>query len=445
MAIDVEFSDRTPQGIAGVLARLISEGVLAPGDRLPTVRDIAADLAVSPATVSAAWQALTRTGLIVSRGRAGTFVRTTRRDWLTPRVQGLSARGESTGFDLSLGTPDPLLLPPLGPVFARVTPRAETGRYHDLPVLPELAAVLQGTWPVPAESITVVDGALDGISRVLEQIVKFGDRVVVESPGFPYFFDLVEALGGEAVTVELDEEGIVPRSLAHSLALRPAAVIIQPRAQNPTGASMTAERAGALADVIGAARDGERIVIVEDDHSGAISMAPDVTLATWLPEQVVHVRSYSKSHGPDLRIAAVGGPTWLIERVIARRMLGPGWTSRLLQNVLWELLTDDDSARAVARARLTYRDRVAAVVRALARQGIDVPTPDGVNLWLPVLQERAALVHLAAAGIAVAGGSSFVAARGSSGDFVRVTAGLVAEGADAVAAELAAASRAVPV
>jgi len=455
MHLPAAFPDRSPQGIAGVIARLVNEGVLAPGDRLPTVREIAADLGVSPATVSAAWQALSRAGVLVSRGRAGSFVQAPQRDWLTRRVRGMSGQVERGTLDLSTGTPDPGLLPALGRAFARVSLRADAGRYGDLPVLPDLAEVLEDSWPSAAEMITVVDGALDGISRVLEQVVRFGDRVAVESPGFPYFFDLLDALGAEAVPLELDEEGVLPASLSRALARHPSAVILQPRAQNPTGASMSAHRAQQLAGAVRAARDGDRVVVIEDDHSGMIAMAPAVTLAHWLPDQVVHVRSFSKSHGPDLRIAALGGPARVVERVIARRMLGPGWTSRLLQAVLLDMLTDADSIAEVRAARLAYRDRQEAVAAGLRRRGIAIPSADGINLWLPVADERAAHVRLAAAGIAVAGGGPFLAG-GSPGDdaegdpaarpgpdgFVRVTAGLVAQGASGVAAELATAARA---
>ncbi|TFC15655.1 GntR family transcriptional regulator [Cryobacterium algoritolerans] len=83
-----EVEKRTPAGIATALGRLISSGRLAPGDRLPTVRALAAALAVSPATVSHAWQALSAVGLIVSRGSSGTFV-------LEAAPRGLPVRSQS--------------------------------------------------------------------------------------------------------------------------------------------------------------------------------------------------------------------------------------------------------------------------------------------------------------------------------------------------------------
>ncbi|WP_141015206.1 aminotransferase-like domain-containing protein [Nocardioides sambongensis] len=432
--------DRTPQGIAGAISRAIRSGGLAPGQRLPTVRDVAAELGVSPATVSAAWQALRRTGLVVARGRAGTFVADAPTAWLSPRQRSLvGAIAEETRWDLSRGTPDPTLLPDLGPALQRVSQRAGTLTYQDEPVLPKLREVLASSWPYPAEVITVVDGATDAIARTLEQVVSYGDRVVLESPGFPPFFDLVEALGAEVVPVELDAEGIRPDSLRGALEARPVAAVLQPRAHNPTGISTSTARAAALARVV--ARSGEDAPwILEDDHSGAISTAPDVSLGTHLPERVVHVRSFSKSHGPDLRIAALGGPAELVDRLIARRMLGPAWTSRMVQTILLDLLTHAGSMDAVGEARRQYFGRQREMVARLAELGLEVPTPDGINLWLPVADEGAATTALAAAGIRVAGGAPFLVDATADTPHVRITSGVVpADEAGVVAAAIAAA------
>jgi DNA-binding transcriptional MocR family regulator len=438
-------ADRSPRGIAARLAREITGGRLVPGERLPTVREVATELGVSPATVSEAWQALRRAGLVVSRGRAGSFVgEVTRRD-LPPRVQGLMGRQADAALDLSRGIPDPRLLPSLEPALQRVQLRASTSVYQDDPVLPALRELLARTWPAPVDGLTVVDGAQDGVGRALEQVVRLGDRVIVESPGYPPFLDLIEVLGAEPVPVLLDEAGVRPESLRRALERRPAAMILQPRAQNPTGVSMSAERAAELARVLAGA---ERPVwVVEDDHSGSISTSPDVSLATYLPERVVHVRGFSKSHGPELRVAALGGPAALVDRIVARRMLGTGWTSRMIQTILADLLTAARSLDEVAEARRQYFARQGAVMAALADRGVVVPAPDGINLWLPVEDERAALVQLATAGIRVAGGAPFLApgTEEAVGPHVRVTTGLVdAEHAPAVAAALAGVVRVRP-
>jgi DNA-binding transcriptional MocR family regulator len=432
-----EIENRTPAGIAAAIGRLIASGRLAPGDRLPTVREFATLLGVSPATISHAWQALGSVGLIVSRGRSGTFVLDAAPRWLPARSQSMVGRHQNARIDLSRGTPDPSLLPTLGPALSRVSERAVTPIYQDLPVIPELLTVLTESWPYPVESVTVVDGALDAISRSLDAVTRFGDRVIVENPGFPPFFDLLDQLGLERVPVDVDRHGITPSSFQAALKLAPTAVILQPRAQNPTGASMTASRAEELARLLSAHKRNADTVVIEDDHSGEISISPDVSLGRWLPDRVLHVRSFSKSHGPDLRIAALGGPASLVDPIVARRMLGPGWTSRMLQTILYDLLTSRESIDEISEARRIYFARQKALADALRRNGLDLAQADGINAWLPVDDERDAIVQLAASGIRVAGGSPFFATE-SAQSFIRVTAGGLPDEIEPIAEALAA-------
>ncbi len=439
-AIAPAVEEPTPHGIAAAVARLITSGDLAPGDRLPTVRELATDLGVSPATVSHAWQALSGVGLIISRGRSGSFVRAMPRKWLPPRFQGLAGQLEATRLDLSTGTPDPELLPGLASAFSRASMQAGTASYLDQPVIPELEQVLRDTWPYPVETLTVVDGALDALSRAMELVVRFGDRVVVEDPGFPPIFDLLEHFGAVRLPVGVDDDGMRPDLLEQALTLRPTAIVLQPRAQNPTGRSLSPDRARELAQIIHRSRHASDAIVLEDDHSGAISAVQDVSLGSWIPAQVLHIRSFSKSHGPDLRIAGIGGATELVDRIVSRRILGPGWTSRMLQTMLFDLLTDPASIAEVDFARDTYRTRQQHLSTALAGHGVLLPPGDGINTWLPVNDERAAIVQLAARGIRVAAGAPFQAV--GTGAFVRVTAGAVRDDFDSVAVNLAAASRA---
>jgi DNA-binding transcriptional MocR family regulator len=438
-SVALAVDEPTPSGIAGAIGRLISSGDLAPGDRLPTVRELAAELGVSPATVSHAWQALAGVGLIVSRGRSGSFVQSARTEWIPPRSRNLADQPVAR-LDLSTGTPDPLLLPDLAPALSRVSSRAGTTSYLDSPVLPELGRLLRASWPYPVEALTVVDGAMDAMSRSLDLVLRFGARVVVENPGFPPIFDLLDHHGIERLPVELDAHGIRPDSLAAALKRSPAAIVLQPRTHNPAGVSMTAARASELARVIRTSRTADNTIVIEDDHSGQISAIPEVSLGSYLPERVLHIRSFSKSHGPDLRIAAVGGPQALVDRLVARRLLGPGWTSRMLQSILHDMLTSAQTIDEVSDARRVYRGRQRALSEALAENGYRGHLPDGINLWMNVDDERNAVVQLAAAGIRVAAGTPFLAAAG--GQFIRVTAGLVRDDFDAVARHLAAATRA---
>lgn len=433
--IETRLEEPTAKGLAAAVSRTIRDGALRPGDRLPPIRGLAHELALSPTTVSAAWSVLARAGTIRTLGRRGTVVS----DPSGPRDgryrQALEHQAPFA-LDLSTGVPDERLLPGLGPALRAVTTAGTPRSYLDDPVLPELHDVLAGTWPYEPPALTVVDGAMDALELVIRAAVRYGDRVLVEHPTFPPLLDLLEAAGAEVVGIPLDEEGLDAGALQAALAGPVAALFWQPRAHNPTGVSTSCRRL----EEIGRLLAGGDALVVEDDSAAAISTSPDLSLGSVLPERTVHVRSFSKSLGPDLRLAAMSGPVDLVADVRHLRQLGQGWSSRLLQRVLVHLLTDPASQAQVAGAREEYDRRRTCFAQRLAESGIPVPGSDGLNLWVPVHDEAAALVRLAARGIGVAPGEPFTVLP-ETGGHVRVTVGLVRDHLDQVAADVAAAAR----
>jgi DNA-binding transcriptional MocR family regulator len=424
-------TDRSARGIAAAVGRLISAGELTTGTRLPTVRELSKALGVSPTTVSEAWQSLAAVGAIDARGRQGTFVSRPTGP-ITPRRYRRVTEGPGRfALDLSTGTPDPALLPDLGPVIARVNRQSLTGSYLDRPVLPELEERVRADWPFVPEALTVVDGAMDALDRVAGVVVRLGDRVVVEQPAFPPLLDLLDLLGAEVIGVDLDEEGMQPDGLAAAAATGVRAVFLQPRAHNPTGITLTSSRARQLAAILA----GSGAIIVEDDHSGDIASGALVSLGQWMPSLTVHIRSYSKSHGPDLRLAAVGGAGDVVTAVINRRLLGPGWSSRILQAVLVEMLDHQPTIDAVAAARHEYARRRRAVTDVLAAHHVEFTGTDGINLWMMVADERSALLTLAAQGIGAAPGEPFMVSEGPPA--LRVTVGLIDHDIEGCATRLA--------
>jgi DNA-binding transcriptional MocR family regulator len=411
--------DRSAKGIAAAIGRLVSSGELPAGTRLPTVRELSRRLSVSPTTVGEAWRTLASVGAIEARGRNGTFVRTPTGPGGPRRYRRITEGPGHFALDLSTGTPDPALLPDLGPVIARVSRQSLTSSYLDHPVLPELEAALRARWPFTPEELTVVDGALDALDRITQVVVRLGDRVVVEHPAFPPLLDLLERVGAEVIGVDVDEQGLSPEGLRHALGRDPVAIFLQPRAHNPTGVTMTARRASALARLI--APTGA--LVVEDDHSGDISSSPPMSLGRHLPDRTVHIRSFSKSHGPDLRLAAVGGAGEVVATVANRRLLGPGWSSRILQALLLALLDDPATLERIDQARAAYAERRRIVSEVLRGQGVPVSGADGINLWVEVADERAALITLAARGIGAAPGEPFLVRPDT--DHLRVTVGAI--------------------
>ena len=199
---------------------------------------------------------------------------------------------------------------------------------------------------------------------------------------------------------------------------------------------MTTSRAAELAGLLGSSR----VLIVEDDHSGDIAQGAPVSLGSWLPNSTVHIQSFSKSYGPDLRLAAMGGPAEVIGPLVDRRLLGPGWSSRLLQQILLELLRDPITQAAVTHARSTYTERRLALLGSLAEAGIKAQAADGINAWVPVRDEQTTVLALATHGIGVAAGSPF-AVHPPQSAHIRVTAGLLRGDFKRVAQLLAAADQ----
>jgi DNA-binding transcriptional MocR family regulator len=397
----VAVDDRSARGIALALSAAIDQGSLAPGTQLPPIRRAARDLEVAPATVSAAWSQLARAGLIETDGRRGTRVR----EAVAGPRRYRRALSAQDGFrvDLSTGLPDAHLLPDLHGALRRVPRDEQQHSYLEDPVVPALRALLVESWPFPAEQLTVVDGAMDAHSQFVAAHLRFGDRVAVEQPCFPPLLDLLEMAGVVPLPVAYDADGPVVDDVVAAMEAGAKVLFFQPWGQNPSGQSLTPERALGLTAVL----EGRDVVVVEDDSAGGAPSGAPLSLGSRLPDRTVLVRSYSKTHGPDLRLAAVGGPRSVVDPIVERRYLGQGWSSRLLQSILVDLLTTARSRAVVDRAQRTYADRTTAMANALAAQGVVVPGRDGINLWVPVADQSAALLHLAAAGVRAASGDPF--------------------------------------
>ena len=404
-------NDRSARGIATAIGRMISSGELVIGAQLPTVRQLSRKLGVSPTTVGEAWRSLAEVGAIETLGRNGSFVRQPTGPGGPRRYRQVAADSDHRGhfaLDLSTGTPDSSLLPDLRTALARVSSQTLTISYLDHPVLPQLEEALRHRWPFVPEELTVVDGAMDALDRIAQVVVRLGDRVIVEHPTFPPLLDLLENIGADVIGVDVDAEGMNVEALTAALEQKPTALFLQPRAQNPTGVTMSAQRAQHIANAIVASGHSESITIIEDDHAGDIAVGELNSIGNHLPTRTVHIRSYSKSHGHDLRLAAVGGAGDVISAAANRRLLGPGWSSRILQAVLLELLDDQATLESLSHARAEYARRRQEVVQILSERNVFSTGTDGINLWVRVSDERSALMTLAAQGIGAAPGTPFL-------------------------------------
>jgi DNA-binding transcriptional MocR family regulator len=367
-------------GAASIAARIeaaIADSRLGAGQRLPTVRELAWQLAVSPATIAAAYRTLRERGLVSANTRLGTRVAS------QPPLRVRGGTPLPAGVrDLASGNPDPALLPPLGPALARLDP---VHKLYGGPVkLPRLAELAREDFAADGiiGDIAVASGALDGIERLLQTQLRPGDQVIIEDPSWPRINDLVRAVGLRPVPVPVDQRGLIPAGLERALGRGARAVIVTPRGQNPTGAAVDAERGEALRRLLGAHPGA---IVIEDDYIAAVADAPYVPLHTASPRWAV-IRSLSKVLGPDLRIAPMAGDALTISQVEGRQLLGAGWVSHLLQQTAAELWASQETRALLARAGRSYARRCAALTTALARRGI-IARGGGLGVWIPLTEQ----------------------------------------------------------
>lgn len=420
----------TSAELVAYLETLILDGKLRPGSRLEPVRVAAESLGLAPNTVAAAYRQLGQRGLVVGKGRQGTFVA----ERYHPRGD-LVDHVPADLIDLASGKPDRRLLPDLAPFLERLGGSAVT--YGDPPVALELsgaAAPLLATEEVPVDHLAVTGGALDGVERALAAWLRPGQSVAVEDPGWFAMVDLVRSMGMVAVPVEIDQEGYRPDALADALS-RVDGVLITPRAQNPTGAAVSAERAASLRALLG---QYPQLIVVEDDHMGPTGGAALHSVVEGL-ERFAHVRSFAKSHGPDLRTAVVAGDGVTIERLQSRQLVGPGWVSHILQRTVAAMIDSPEVQRLHTRATAEYARRRDLTRTALESAGLDVIGRSGLNLWVRVPDEDRSVASAREAGYAIRPGRRF---RHAAASAVRIT---VAEVEETHVLELAGALAAPPV
>jgi DNA-binding transcriptional MocR family regulator len=396
------------------------------------VRQTARRLGLSPATVAAAYRALRDRGVVTTRGRLGTAV-SPRPPLRTHAARALPAHAR----DLASGNPDPALLPDLRRALGSLElPTRVYGQEVGYAPLLAHARRSLARDGVAVPELTVTSGALDAIERALLAHLRPGDRVAVEDPGFVGVLDLLPALGLVPVPVALDERGPLPDSVEAALEEDARALIVTPRAQNPTGAAIDAARARELVRVLAAHRE---LLLIEDDHAAGAAGVPLHTLCTSAVRRFAFTRSFSKTLGPDLRVAVLAGDPETIARVEGRQIVGMRWVSHVLQRLVHALVLDRAVRAGLREAARLYARRREALVAALAREGVAAWGRSGFNLWVPVREEAAAVARLLEEGYAVAAGERF---RVQSGPGLRVTtAALEEREAPAAAAALARALR----
>ncbi|HEY6842227.1 MAG TPA: PLP-dependent aminotransferase family protein [Chthoniobacterales bacterium] len=457
--------------IAGVIRDAIGTGHFPVGTQLPTVRQLSKDLVVSETTVARAYEFLREQGQIEGKVGSGTYVRNPATNnhpnsfaSLLPRLSTIEAAGSQsksspwrrrtltsnaahlrTAYPLALdctsGRPNPALLPVsvLRKAWQAATLRMDCEQLqyagpHPVPLLVEqVVPRLEADGVFARESDIIVGSSAQQLIMLALQVVctLSGQTkliIGVEEPGYPTIFDSFERLGHQLVGIDVDAYGAIPASLENALALGVQVVLLTPRAHNPTGASWSPERMSAISNTIAAHSE---VVVIEDDHFAGITTTCPGSLFSdeRLGDRVIYIRSFSKSIGPDFRIAIAAARSRLRALLMEEKSFADGWSSRLTQYSIAEVLADPDLDIALGNAAEAYEDRRRATSRVLSSKvaGLARVTPgmDGVSIWVvlsPEIGSSEVIEHGASLGVLVAPGEPFFIGIGHH-DVIRVNAG----------------------
>ncbi len=433
------------------LERLIGQGLLRPGVKLPATRELARDLHVNRTTVAAAYEELVAAGWARAHVGQGTFVA----DHLPERVEPappparpvswgglLSKRAQVIGAEarrreaysqmarpaagaisFAGGMPDSALFPTDG--FRRVLNAVirEEGRellqYYPAagyaPLRQYLSSYLLrfGVEARP-EEILIVNGSQQGFDLVARTLLDPGDAVAIEQPSYPRAVQVFRAFGAELLPVPMREGGLGLPELERLLERQaPKFLYCQPSAHNPTGLTMPAAARQRLLEL--AAR--HRLPIVEDGFDGALyygERPPSPLKASDAAGQIVYIGTFSKILFPGLRLGWIVAAPELIERLEMAKQLVDIHTSPLIQAAVYHFCHRRLLERHQVRVRREYERRRNALVAALAAHmpaGTTWTEPRGGFSLLVTLPEgmdaRALLPRAVARGTVFTPGDAF--------------------------------------
>lgn len=431
--------------LAEDMARAIGDGLLKPGDRLPSVRETCLRRGISPSTVFQAYGLLETRGLVEVRARSGFYVRAIRRA-LRPVPQPAVAHSEATevavsalAFDLLESTRDPSVVP-LGSAFpgAQLFPSEVLGRscaraMRRLKPQQMTSALTAGEEslrqalrrryalhgvPLGPDEIVITNGAMEALNLCLQAVTKPGDIVAIESPTFYAALHVLERLKLRAVEVSTDPtEGVQLEALADLLSSqRVAACWLMPSFQNPLGALMPDARKRALVELL----SEHSVPLIEDDVYGELyadMRRPLPAKAFDTQGIVLHCSSFSKCLSPGYRVgwAAAGRFARDVQRL---KMMSSLATSQAPQLAIADYLSQGGYDRHLRRLRSELAAEQQRVRRLVLRHfppKTRVTQPrGGYFLWLelPPTVDALALHHQAmATGISTAPGVLFSADR----------------------------------
>lgn len=433
---------RTPlvSQIVGGLQGLIAGQVLKPGSKLPSIRAFAASHNVSVFTVVEAYDRLVAQGWLISKTNAGFFVKRRGEEGvpnLAP-AERPSPRFDAAWYLKQIFENGNL---PLKPgcgwlphdwLFADAVRRSLRQLSTDAPPLDGYGlphghvalrmvvaeSMCEQHLMVDADRVMLTQGSSQALGLVARQLIRPGDRVLVDDPGYPNLFHALRFAGAELLGVPRTPSGYDLLELeALLIRHRPKLFFTQPRLQSPTGSTASVAH---LHRVLALAAQHD-LIVVENDIYADMDTALRPSLATLDQlDRVVYIGSFSKTISPNLRTGYLLARPDLLDQLVQQKMLSGLTSSEITERLTFGVLTDGRWRKHLkaVRERLDQARRV--VARKLDSRGFELflEPEAGMYLWTrhPDLHDSAALSREATGeGIMLGPGELFLAEQRPTG------------------------------
>ncbi|PYB78935.1 PLP-dependent aminotransferase family protein [Pseudomonas sp. LB-090624] len=378
--------------IVDALGKDIARGQLRRGDRLPTLRELATALDITPGTVSRAYTEASRRGLTHGEVGRGTYVlgEGAPEAELPVAIPGSGQSGvlRSGVLDLSIIKPQSTFQEPwLRSAFAELSQGDDLGPALDYvpdgghPLHRQAAAAWLSQWIPDAEwqQVVLTSGAQHGLMVAISALTRHQDLVLCESLCYPGIISVVHGTGRRLAGVPMDEYGIIPQALRDICKReRPAMLVCVATCQNPTTAIMPNARRAEIAAI---AREFD-FLILDDDIYGFLATDDDIRpLSTFAPERSIYLTSLSKSVLPALRIGYLYSPARLLPRLTAMVRSTVWMPSPLTAHIASHVLNTGLHAEIIARHRAEAAARQ-AIARDVFQRWELIGQPFSYHAWL---------------------------------------------------------------
>ena len=400
------------------LRGLIDNQTLKPGAKLPSIRAFAATYSVSTFTVVEAYDRLVAQGLLVSRGNAGFFVNRAAGEVLEHQNKDAGPARPSFNGEWYLQqifeTRQLAYKPGCGWLpndwmFEEGLRRGlrqvagsplELSGYGDPMGLPELrmltAQNLQQELSIVAHpaQLMLTHGASQALDLAVRTLVRPGDVVLVDDPGYPNLMSILSFQGATLIGVPRTPTGYDLDQLERLLAEhRPTVFFTQPHLHSPTCSRTPLAQLHRLLQL--ASQHGFRLV---ENNLYADMIAEPQPCLTSLDHlrQVVYVGSYSKSISPNVRVGYLLANPDLMQQLLRLKMRSGLTTSQVMERVVYAAIIDGRWRKHLKRLRQRLAEAHLEVGRQLHRLGFElfIESDEGMYIWTrhPAIPDSAALL-----------------------------------------------------